>query len=410
MKTIGIVAEFNPFHKGHLHLIEQCKKSLDADRVVVIMSGDFVQRGAPAIMDKFTRTKMALSCGADVVLELPIYYSLGSAEYFASGAVSILDSLGCIDYLCFGSECGDISRLTEVAKILADEPVWFKDALSENLREGLSFAKARQNALRNDLSSVLASPNNILAIAYIKALILRGSNIKPFTLKRIGAAYNSTEVSEFSSATAIRELMLSKTLNIPAACGDNRNLSDETLSSTLPASCAELIINYPNKFATTIDFSKLLWYKLTLEKNNGFSDYLDITEDLSNKLISAVEKFTSFDDLCFILKSKELAYSRISRSLMHILLDIRADKMALFKADNYTGYARILGAKKGSFDLLKVFRTNSGVPVIGNLKEANSLSGLQKDLFDSTILSSNIYTGLFFDNTLNEYKQPLILM
>ena len=147
MNTIGIIAEFNPFHNGHLHLIQKCKKLLNADRCIVVMSGDFTQRGAPSIVDKFTRTKMALSCGADVVLELPIYYALGSAEYFAKGAVSILNSLGCADYLCFGSECADVSHLTEIAKILNSEPDLYRTILEKEQKNGSSFAAARQKAL-----------------------------------------------------------------------------------------------------------------------------------------------------------------------------------------------------------------------------------------------------------------------
>ena len=188
-----------------------------ADFCIVIMSGDFVQRGAPAIADKFTRTRMALQSGADLVLELPVYYSLGSAEYFAGGAVSILDSLGCIDYLCFGSESGNIKPLTQIAQVLAYEPEDFKTALSDELRSGQSFAKARQNALLSVLSksseqsnivSLLSSPNNILAIEYIKALIARNSSIVPFTIKRIGEGYNSSRKSEFSSASAIRDFII----------------------------------------------------------------------------------------------------------------------------------------------------------------------------------------------------------
>lgn len=419
MKTIGIIAEFNPFHKGHLHLIEQCKKDLKADRVVVIMSGDYVQRGAPAIIDKFTRAKMALSCGADIVFELPIYYSLGSAEYFAGGAVSILDSLGCIDYLCFGSESGNIKPLTQIAQVLAYEPEDFKTALSDELRSGQSFAKARQNALLSVLSksseqsnivSLLSSPNNILAIEYIKALIARNSSIVPFTIKRIGEGYNSSRKSEFSSASAIRDFIIA---SVSDNISDKKDIfanNPDLIVSSLPDICTEYIDNYPNVFATTDACSELLLYKLILEKSCGFSKYLDVTDDLSHKIIAALDDYSSFDDLCSNLKSKEIAYSRISRALMHIFLNITSEKMSLFKKDNYTGYARILGAKKTSSDLIKAVRSSASVPVIGNLKEANSLTGLQKELFDSTLLSSSIYTGLFFKSTVNEFRQPLILM
>ena len=197
MKTIGIIAEFNPFHNGHLHLIEYCRKELFADNIVVVMSGDFVQRGFPAIVDKFTRTRMALACGADLVLELPVYYSTSSAEYFAQGAVSVLESLDVVDQLVFGSECGDISLLKRVAEILNEEPPIFKETLSSALKEGLSFATARERSVlsclnnnahsssshesehidANSIASLVSKPNNILGIEYIKALLSRNSSI-----------------------------------------------------------------------------------------------------------------------------------------------------------------------------------------------------------------------------------------
>lgn len=431
MKTIGIIAEFNPFHKGHLHLINECKKELCADRCVVIMSGDFVQRGAPAIMDKLSRAQMALMGGADVVLELPIYYSLGSAEYFAGGAVSILDSIGCAYHLCFGSESGDISVLTKIASLLNDEPDEFKTALSANLKSGLSFAKARENAVLSvlgdddsskEISLALSSPNNILAIEYIKALLKRNSKISPYTISRIGSDYNSADISEVSSATAIRKLILeneknhetlSEKFSEPANSEDieHRAFLNDLLSDIVPSFAKEIIADYHYSFAETNALSDLLWFKLTIEKNRGFDEYLDVNTDLSNKITARLNDFTSFDNLCESLKSKELTYSRISRALMHILLDIKADKMASFKEDNFTGYARILGAKKESSDLIKKMRESSCIPVIGNLKEANSsLSPLQRELFDATILSSQVYSKLFFGSSINEFQKPLLLM
>ena len=182
MKTIGIIAEFNPFHNGHKYLIDKCRKDLHADRVVVVMSGDYVQRGAPAIIDKFTRAKCAVNLGADLVIELPIYYSLGSAEYFAKGAVSILSGLGCIDYLCFGSEFPDVNKLYEISDIISNEPPVYKDVLSTGLKDGLSFPAARAKALNEQLKNtskgydqaeyedLLSSPNTILGIEYLRAL------------------------------------------------------------------------------------------------------------------------------------------------------------------------------------------------------------------------------------------------
>jgi predicted nucleotidyltransferase len=407
MNTIGIIAEFNPFHNGHLHLIQKCIELLHADRVIVIMSGDFTQRGAPAFVDKFTRTKMALSCGADVVLELPIYYALGSAEYFAQGAVSTLNRLGCIDYLCFGSECADLSLLTETARILNDEPVSFRDTLSKELKKGLSYAAARQKALmtcleEKDISfpdSVLSCPNNILGIEYIRALLELNSPIKPFTIKREGEDYNSEALSELPSARAIRAALLKKN-------------DFSLLSSCMPPFCLNELKNYHGTFADSDDLSVLLHYKLLTERSNGYTVFQDVNEDLSNKIISNLEEFTCFGAFCEQLKSKDIAYSRISRVLCHILLNITSRNMDEYKNDGYTSYARILGMKKASSDIVKEMKASAKIPVIGNLKEAKEAltSDFEKRLFDETLTASILYFSIYKNTVLNEYRMPLILV
>ena len=197
MKITGLITEYNPFHNGHLYHIKKAKEITGADAVIVIMSGNFVQRGAPAIMPKRLRTEIALNAGVSLVIELPVCYATGSAEYFASGAISILDSLGCIDSICFGSECGDYKKLEHIAKILADEPEAYRLSLKNQLKTGLSFPKARQNGLKeyskdDSLDEILEHPNNILGIEYVKALYLQKSPIKAYTIKRIVSDYHDT--------------------------------------------------------------------------------------------------------------------------------------------------------------------------------------------------------------------------
>ncbi len=416
MNTIGIIAEFNPFHNGHLHLLNKCKEDLKADKCVVIMSGDFVQRGAPSVVDKFTKTKMALSCGADLVIELPLYYSLSSAEFFAKGAVSILDKSGIIDYLCFGSECGRLNVLNDIAKVLNDEPDEFKKYLNSNLKAGMSFAGARESALlsyieservstndhtsSDEISDIVSNPNNILALEYIRALLSRQSSIVPYTIKRSGEGYHSDEINDLSSASAIRKILLAPRMDI-----------FDVLKGSVPAPVLSLLEEKVLSFADTDSFSSLLFYKLCLEKENGYTRYLDISEDLSNKIMNNLEDYPGFDAFCTKLKSKDIAYSRISRALFHILLNMTDEKMNSYKEDDYTGYIRILGMKKDSSDLVKKLKENSKLPVIGNLKEVNSLtiSKLQKDLFDETLLASKIYSQLFIKKPVNEYRKPLIL-
>lgn len=446
MKTIGIIAEFNPFHNGHLHLIRECKRALNADYCVVVMSGDFVQRGAPALLDKFTRTQMALSSGADVVIELPIYYSLGSAEYFAKGAVSILDKLGIVDYLCFGYESGELSYLEKIAELFNSEPDNFRDLLSSYTKKGLSFASAREKAaeciLGKEISSVLNFPNNILAIEYLRALYSINSSIRPFTVKRYGEGYNSEIINEFASATAIRNVLLQKSHasrqadfaptsefpytehckmhgNMNTECYDtcesmsviNTSISAVSIiKPSIPAECFELLSNYKYKYGNTAskELDMLFGYKLISSAAGSFTKYLDISEDMNNKIKAATSSYAGFDSFCRSLKSKNLAYSRISRALMHILLDIKASNMQEYKEDNFTAYARILGMKASCSEVLRMAKEVSSIPVVNRLKDADSestsLTPLQKRLLDETLVSSKIYSLLYKNRIQNEYS------
>ena len=216
MKTAGIIAEYNPFHTGHEYQINYIKEKLRTDYVVIAMSGDFVQRGTPALFSKYVRAEMALRSGADLVLELPVSISSASAELFARGGVQLLDGLGVTDILCFGSECGDTDALMELAKILAEEPEAFQDALRRNLKDGMTFPKARSMALSavfpesEKYQQLLSSPNNILGIEYCKAILRENSSISPVSIKREGNDYHENTLFEnhFPSASAIRNAIL----------------------------------------------------------------------------------------------------------------------------------------------------------------------------------------------------------
>lgn len=403
MKTIGIIAEFNPFHNGHKYMIEKCKAETGADYCIVIMSGDFVQRGAPAVADKFTRTKMALLSGADLVLELPLYYSLGSAEYFASGAISILDKLGVTDYLCFGSELGEITPLFDIAKVLCEEPETFKTVLSDALRSGESYAAAREAALlsvlENDsVKELLQSPNNILAIEYLKALLKRNSTIKPVTIKRKGEAFHSESISEYASATAIRKLL-------------SENEISEKLGTAVPEEALQVLLGYKGKFLDSNAFSEIMNYKLITREASGFNKFLDVTCDLSNKIISEFTTGDSFTELCEKLKTKNLSYSRISRSLFHILLDVTEKNMEEYRADDYTGYLRILGLRKSSSSLLAAIHERSHLPVIDRLKDARRiLTPTQLRLFNETLQASLVYDLLADNRITSEYSLKSLIL
>ncbi|MBE5836753.1 nucleotidyltransferase [Butyrivibrio sp.] len=410
MKTIGIIAEFNPFHKGHEYLINQCKKKLNADYCVVVMSGDFVERGAPSIISKFDRAKMALSCGADVVLELPIYYSLGSAEFFASGAISLLDKLGIVDYLCFGSEDPDLDSLSMIADVLAKEPDAYKEALAKRLKQGASYPVSRKEALKEYFNQdnanfpvafdILDNPNNILAIEYLKALKRSNSKIAPYTIKREGADYHSVEIAKISSAQGIRNSILS-----------DRGKSSSVLKDQIPDAALVYFTKYQGRFLDSNDFSDLLYYKLISEQNSGYTKYLDVNEDLSNRIFANLESFTDIDSFCDCLKTKNLTYTRISRCLFHILLNITKENMESYKRNGFTAYGRILGSRKESSALLASLRENATLPMLYRLKDAQkTLSPLELSLFNETLSGTSVYNRIAGNNTGSEYRlKPVIL-
>ncbi|SDB49130.1 nucleotidyltransferase [Butyrivibrio sp. INlla16] len=420
MKTVGIIAEFNPFHKGHEYLLRTLKEETGADYAVIVMSGDYTQRGAPAILDKYTRTKMALMSGADLVFELPIYYSTSSAEFFAGGAVSVLNNLGCIDYLGFGSESADLDSMKKVARVLADEPEEFSARIKAYMKTGMNYAAARSNALSDSASadgtdninlSLISTPNDILGTEYIKALFLQNSSIKPYAIKRVGASYDDMGISPdaeyFSSAKAIRNIL------------ENCDLSSEDFSGALSQFPSDiknyLESSYPDgnlKIISADIFSELLHYKLINEKDYGFEKYLDVSPDLSDKITGKIPEYTSFSDFTALLKSKDLTYTRISRALLHILLGMTTEKMSLYSPDRsaFTSYARVLGFRKSASPLLKKIQECSRIPVISTLSDAyKTLDENAYSLLSETIAASNIYDLVRGISPINEYaKTPVI--
>jgi predicted nucleotidyltransferase len=354
---------------------------------------------------------MALAGGADLVLELPIYYSTGSAEFFAGGAISVLNGLGCVNFLGFGSESDDIDSLSDIAAVLAKEPPEFTLELKENLRKGMSFASARAKALITvtDVDpSLINSSNDILGIEYIKALILQGSSIKPISIKRQGSDYHEKKPGpSFSSAEAIRGILekaFEESSDIECIREHIPDASFEVLKTALK--------NKTTSPATADAFSTLLYYKLLSEKQNGFDKYLDISSDLSDKIISNINEFKSFSDFVMRLKSKDLAYARINRALLHILLNITDENMQKYVTDksSYTSYARILGFRKNASFLLKTIKETATIPVISRLSDAYSqTTELQMSILNETIMASNVYNLACGKSDVSEYaKIPVI--
>lgn len=411
MKTVGLITEYNPFHNGHAYHIEKAKMLTGADRVIVVMSGDFVQRGAPAVMPKHLRAESALLSGASLILELPVCFATGSAEYFAQGSISLLNRLGCIDSICFGSECGDLHLLKEIAQILADEPIEYQTALRQALKDGASFPAARQKALNiysDKYSEILALPNNILGIEYLKALAKLHSKMEPFTIKRIGAGYHDMDIDgQFSSATAIR----SDIYQLADVNFSSESIPLTHIQTQVPSSCHELMKkNYQTRYPVkSDDFSLLLKAKLLSETADSLSHYLDISPELANRILRLRNNYLSFEQFCDLLKTKELTRSRISRSFIHVLLGITNDWLTAMKAP--VPYARILGFRKDHADLLGILKQTSDIPLITSPARAvladTAYQMLELDIYASDLYES-VITDLYGTPFHNELTKQII--
>lgn len=433
MKVVGIIAEYNPFHKGHHYQIEQIRKTTGADYIVVVMSGNYVQRGTPAWTDKYLRAQMALSCGADLVFELPLCYAASSAETFALGGIALLTDLGFVDAVCFGSECGELSALSMIAKYLINPNEEYHTSLKELLKKGYSYPKAREVLLSRQFPSLFTSypnllkkPNNILGMEYLKAIQLLNSPLEAITIKRKDSDYHSKEISAFSSATAIRHL----SINTP-------DTFIQEAVTLLPPAVSDILQKEKNRFPITEnDFSAMLFYSLSQTGNHD--TILDMTRELSDRIQQKLAAFTSFSDFCMQLKTKQYTYNRISRTLLHILLGICTEEFparrfsaqafcqsALFQ-ENFAliPYARLLGFHKNATHLLRktgkipvITKTANGKKVLDNFYSDNTMQEqlcFGKYLFEKECDSDSLYTFVqnqkLHCNRFSVFKQnPIIL-
>lgn len=368
MDTIGIIAEYNPFHNGHLYQIRQIKALTGAKNIVAVMSGDFVQRGTPAWTDKYLRTQMALSQGVDLVFELPVTFATSSAETFARAGISLLSSLGFVDGVCFGGECDNLLLLQEIASFLANPPASFEITIHHLTANGVSYPAARQQALKNffpeafeKYPELFSKPNNILALEYLKAIQQLKSPLTPFLIQRKGTGYHSDSLTgSFASATAIRK----------AGFLDKQEYSFlNTIAPLVPEYVQKLLKEQANRYPITEnDFSDLLYYRL-LHLTQKDSSILDMTEEILHRIQKKLPAFVSYSDFIPEIKTKQYTYSRISRVLLHCLLDITTDHLST----SYPPYARLLGLRREKSVLL---RHKTGIPVI--TKPADGLAQIHR--------------------------------
>lgn len=426
MKIVGLITEYNPFHNGHEYHIQQALKTTDADFAVVIMSGDFVQRGAPAIMPKRIRTQIALLNGASAVFELPVVYSASSAELFAQSSVSFLSQLGIVDYLCFGSECGNLEQLQKIADILEEEPENYRLYLQTALKSGLSFPAARQKAVEScfpagNISHLLSHPNNILGIEYLKALRKLKSRIRPVTIQRIESGYHDQKLgSTYSSASAIRNLLSRTDTKIPQK---ESSLSFgfatfqeilEELNGQIPQSGLELLENYHHlTFPIYMDdFSLLLKHRLLTEKPEKLATYADVSEELANRISNQLNRYVSLTQFSDLLKTREITQTRINRALLHILLGIKKKSMKDYIQNGYHFYAHLLGFRKDATQVISAAAKKGSLPILTQLTRTEELSSRGKKMLKKDIFSSNLYNSVITDKYqtafLNEYNRRVI--
>lgn len=384
---LGIVSEYNPFHNGHVHHLEVSRQLSKAAFTVAVMSGNFVQRGDTAIVDKWTRTEMALKAGVDLVIELPTVYALSSAENFADGAVKILNSLGVVDYISFGSEIGEITPLNDVASVLYKEPKEFSSLITTQLRSGLSYPKAREIALSQyfrgsqKYNDILSNPNNILGVEYLKSLKRHRSHICPITIKRDYADYNSTtEKNGIASATAIRTMIKS-----------NKNVH-----RVVPYETYELLEECINNGKVIPDlsvFEKEIIYTLRKMTLSEIAELPDVSEGLENKIKFAANNFNRLSDLIENIKSKRYTQTRIQRILLYALLNI--SKKDIEKSKKVNPYIRILGFNKhGKRIISAIAAANPKLKIIVSVKKfmENSNDTTLKNMIAKDIFATNVYT------------------
>ena len=407
MKTLGIVTEYNPFHKGHAYMIEEAKKKAGADRVVVVMSGSFVQRGEPAIFDKWTRTEAALMNGVDMVLELPVLFAAANAETFARAAVRILEETGIVDVLCFGSESGDLHSMQEAARLMENETEEFQHILKEHLDEGLSYPAARAKALEivSQISSdILSRPNHILGLEYLKALDRYNCSMEPMTIKREGD-YNSPSLTDgFASAAAIRKALAEdrSTEALPQLPENVHDVYNKALSlGTAPCFWDEL--------------TPALHYKLRMSSTEEIHEIAEVVEGLENRILHSIDSCYDIKDVIDFIKTKRYTRTKIQRILLHILLDIKEKEVAYFMNLPKMPYIRVLGFKKETSGILADLTENAKVPVLTNLKKAPevlnedglALLALEKTATDLHALT---YPNQIYRAPNQDFTKPLVIL
>ncbi len=398
MKILGLITEYNPFHNGHLYHLKKSKQLTGATHTIAVMSGNFLQRGEPAIIHKWERAKMAVKSGVDLVIEIPTPYACATAELFAYGAISLLDNLGVVECISFGSEIGNMNILFEIVDVLTNPSSEFEEILKSCINLGSTFPVARSMAIvqyfkevkgyneenLNLISSIMKNPNNILGIEYLKALKHLNSSIIPYTILRKSAHYHSKDISnsDIASATAIREHLFNK-----------KDLME--ISSVVPENTFNILSASIDKDMAPIfhtDFQQAILAILRRSNLDDMKNVFDVVEGLENKIYTCSNNANTLDELYNCIKSKRYTLTRIQRILIHILLNIKKDDILYFNKSGGPQYARILAFNHKGREILKNLKSTSKIPIISNLKHYNPQNIAAQKMLDIDIRSTNIYS------------------
>ena len=404
MKITGLITEYNPFHYGHLYHYKKSKKITNSNAVICIMNGNFTQRGLPAITDKWSRAKMALESGIDIIVELPLIYGIRSANYFAEGAVKLLAASNLVDDFVFGSESGKIAPLIKIAKFLNENNYKFNSKIKKFIKTGYSYPSAREKALKEffeekRIISEIKSPNNILGIEYIRAVLANNFDLKPLTIKRTSDNYHSTQIKgEFASGSALRKLIKENDI--------------KNLKNLVPESSFKILKSELNENKIPVNKNNLtypLLTKLRMSSPAKLKKYAEINNGLENRFFKAALESGNYKNLIKKINTKSITQNRVQRNLLHILFGLTEKE---FNNIDQTGpaYLRVLAFNKTGENILAQLKKNADLPIITKISKhvnevnLNSNNPVKKQL-SYEILADDIYSLLYKNPEFRKGRQ-----
>lgn len=370
MRVAGIIAEYNPFHNGHAFLAEKAREA-GFSHVVAVMSGNFVQRGEPALMHHARRTRAALECGVDLVLQLPAVYAVSGAQSFAQAGVRILNGLGCVDALVFGSECADSEKIVSAARLIYGEEI--KPIISAELEKGITFASARENALRKinpEYADIIQRPNNILGVEYAAALDRIGSRITPVTFGRAGVSHDSDcEAGGFASASLIRDKIR----------------AGESIEAFVPEKSAE--IYEKADIADIAEIENAILYKMRTVSAEELANAPDVSEGIENRIISAAKQARSLEELYMLAKTKRYTHARIRRIILNCFLNVNAEDLKI-----PAPYIRVMGFNDRGAQIIRAAKDTATLPVITKAADLARLNERAQRIFSLECMAGDVYS------------------